>query len=122
MSNPTSNDIPIGDKNSLVPFCPSRSWEYVITGDDSQLANPTVAPFFWIQAFFTGDAPAKLVTQSAQKKADGTFECEPIVFAYSGERVFFKGKTLVNSGVDRYGRTVTMSETIASVYAYGGDC
>lgn len=115
-------DLSIEGENALIPFLPSSAWEISAYATATQQSAIT---FNWIQAFFdaeTTPAPV-LAIYSGKNDADGEPILSPVYFSYSGERVFFKGCLILESGVDRFGNTVT-STTIGSldkIIAYGGN-
>lgn len=119
-------DIQITSRNTEVPFFPNLSWN--LTEASKGLLNlPT---FNWIQAFFDAQSltvPAQLVIWSGNSFSDGTPIVSKVRFAYSGERINFKGKVIYDSGADRFGNTINSStigdnETtdLLEVIAYGG--
>lgn len=117
--------LSISDRNTDIPFTPSNSW--ILTEEDKDVfLNLT---FGWIQAFFDqtlGDAPV-LAVFSGLRNADGTPQANYVRFAYSGERVKFKGCGILSEGKDCRGVTITSlpignaaTTDLTQVVVYGG--
>lgn len=115
-------DLSIEGENALIPFLPSSAWEisaYATTAQQSAIT------FNWIQAFFdaeTTPAPV-LAIYSGKDNENGAPILSPVYFAYSGERVFFKGCLILDTGVDRFGNAVasTAIGSFDKIIAYGGN-
>lgn len=117
----STKDLGITTDNVLLPFIPGKSWP-IVSGDVGDLSMPT---FNWIQAFWESSFtdPAILAVWSGDYNDAGVMIVNPIRFAYSGERVVFKGKVILANGVDRFGNTVTSSAIgtdLSAVYGFGG--
>ncbi len=115
------------DKNILIPFFPSGSWELKIANvvsDNTKIPASTLPYFNYIQAFFpTETSTAILAIFAGKYHANGTPIVSPVRFAYSGERVNIKGQLILTTGTDILGYTVTsttIGSDITNVYAYGG--
>lgn len=113
--------------NTEVPYFPSYSWQ--LTAAD--FAIPTLWVFNWVQAFYDASLAVQptLVVSTGETGPDGTLIASAIYFAYSGERINFKGKILLASGTDRRGNMVTSTpidaeaptSSLENVIVYGGN-
>ena len=118
-------DILISERNTGIPYFPSSSWNLT----EESKGDITLPTFNWIQAFYDTDAftqPAQLVVWSGAFHADKTPIVSKVRFAFSGERINFKGKVIYASGVDRFGNTITSTvigsdnaTDLLEVIAYG---
>jgi hypothetical protein len=103
--NALESQLSITDRNTDIPFTPSQSW--ILTEEDKDtFIGPT---FGWIQAFFhdTLTENPQLAVFSGKKNLDGTRQANIVRFAFSGERVKFKGCGILTSGKDCRGVTIT---------------
>jgi len=121
------NQINKSDPNITLPFYPSSSWELKAANviSDNTKISANALPFFnYIQAFFgAGVTNATLAIFSGNYFDDETPIVSPVRFAFSGERVNFKGQLILASGKDILGNTITttaIGSGITNVYAYGG--
>lgn len=116
----------ITNRNSELPFFPSENW-YLTEESKGNLLLPT---FSWLQAFFDAEnitvAP-QLAVWSGQYHANGDPVLSVVRFAYSGERVNFKGKAVFAAGTNILNQVVTsavIGETattdLLQVIAWGG--
>lgn len=124
----SSFDIAQNVINTQVPYFPSYSWGLT----SSDFGVPDLWVFNWIQAFWDVNdfaATPKLVISNGERDANNDLICSLVQFAYSGERVNFKGKIILASGTDRRGNAITSTPINASspadsfinVIAYGGN-
>jgi hypothetical protein len=132
-------DLQTFQTNNQVPLVPSIGWQRLqadvqLIAKGINVTNPDNNPTWnWIQAFwdttmFTGN-PVLAVWGGVATQADNNQVpiLTPIQFSYSGERVYFKGKYIFDSGVDRFGNPITStvigsnaSSNILQCYMYGG--
>lgn len=117
--------LSISDRNTDIAFTPSNSW--ILTEDDKDTFFKLT--FGWIQAFFDESLtePPVLAVYSGVTNADGTPQANYVRFAYSGERVKFKGCGILSEGNDCRGITITslpigntQTTDLTEVVVYGG--
>jgi hypothetical protein len=121
------------DPNITIPFIPSVSWEIlstdVIDPQTTSVYSKKGNYFSYIQAFFDAAqvTNAILAVYSGHDDASGNPIVSPVRFAFSGERVQFKGIFILTEGQDINGNTITSTvigntsaTDITSAYAYGG--
>lgn len=117
--------LDIQDRNTDIPFTASCTWS--LTEADKDVFQKLT--FGWIQAFFddTLGVNPELVVFSGNYNADNTKQGNLIRFAYSGERVKFKGNMILSSADDCRGVTITSTPIgstgttdLLKVIAYGG--
>lgn len=128
MQNPNApQHLEVTQRNTELPFFPSISWPLI----ESDKGNFTLPTFHWIQAFFNSTTLTEepvLAIWSGKYASDGVTKIvSPVRFAFSGERINFKGKAIVATGVDIFGNTVTSlvigsdaTTDFSAVIAYGG--
>lgn len=123
--NAREYQLNIGDRNTDIPFTPSQSW-ILTEADKDTFIGPT---FGWIQAFFDNSLGVnpELAVYAGKTNSDGSRQANIIRFAYSGERVKFKGCGILSSGKDCRGVTiistpigVTPGTDLLQVIVYGG--
>jgi hypothetical protein len=121
------------DPNITIPFIPSVSWKIngtdVIDPQTTSVYSKKGNYFSYIRATFdaTQVTDPVLAVYSGNDRADGTPIVSPVEFAFSGERVQFKGIFILTEGQDINGNTITSTAIgntpatdIKSVTAYGG--
>lgn len=105
--NAKTKGLSINDRNTDIPFTPSNSW--ILTEADKDKLDLELT-FGWIQAFFDNtltENPVLAVYSGKSNDSDGSPQANIIQFAYSGERVKFKGNGILSSGKDCRGVTIT---------------
>lgn len=125
-------DILITDRNTGLPYFPSSTWT-ILEADKvtaATLPGSALPAFDWIQAFYDAEdlgTAAQLAIWSGAFDALGNPIVSLVRFAYSGERINFKGKAIFTTGTDRRGVVITstpIGNTAATdlleVIAYGG--
>lgn len=119
------NQLDILNRNTDIPFTPSISWSLVEADKDVFMMT-----FGWIQAFFddTLAVNPELVVYSGKLNDDGSRQGNLIRFAFSGERVKFKGNMILSSADDCRNVTIqsipignTANSDLLKVIAYGGN-
>lgn len=120
------NQLDIQNRNTDIPFTSSCSWS-LTEGDKDTFFGLT---FGWIQAFFddTLGVNPELVISSGKLNSDNSKQGNLIRFAYSGERVKFKGNGILSEADDCRGITIasthignTGTTDLLKVIAYGGN-
>lgn len=120
------NMLDINNRNTDIPFTSSCSWSLTEADKDTFFK----LTFGWIQAFFdnTLTVNPQLVIYSGLMNLDGSRQGNLIRFAYSGERVKFKGLGILSIGDDC--RNISNESTpigntgatdLLKVIAYGGN-
>lgn len=125
-SKQTQIDV-LGD-NILVPLVPSVGVEILQDDIPADVNTPPVngipmPSFMWITAFFDGS-----ITVRPQLVVDnGKSYQQLVVFSYSGQERLFKGRRIVATGTDYFGRTINSTPIgvaptteLASVVISGG--
>lgn len=123
----TTTTIDINSRNTEVPYFPSSGYE-LFNADFGDVTLPT---FNWIQATFDAAAitvSPQLVVWSGDIDPDtGAYISTLVLFAYSGERINFKGKAILATGTDVRGNSITSTpigataaSDLARVLTYGG--
>lgn len=117
----TAYDIATNELTKDIGFFPTSTWE--LTDTDY---GKSIATFNWVQAFwdssYTGMQPHLVFSTGNDSVASVVY------FAYSGERIPFKSKVLLQTGTDRRNQTVTSTpidagsptDSLSKVVVYGG--
>jgi len=120
------NQLDIGNRNTDIPFTSSCSWSLTETDKDIFFS----LTFGWIQAFFdlTLSVNPEIVVYSGKLNDNGSKQGNLIRFAYSGERVKFKGNGILSTANDCRGVSISslpignvLTSDFLKVIAYGGN-
>lgn len=109
----TEKDFNITDRNTELPFFPSKDWGILAADVDSRADD--LLPFNWLTAVYdpvlydgANLLPALVVWDGVTYRPDKiTPQCGLVYFPFSGAKLNIKGRFIMSNGVDARGLAIT---------------